>query len=69
LAPTRRRIDVDRVDVYTFRDHKIAHYVAYYDTYAVARQLGILPPSGSRAEKIILATQRFRTQLSNLRQR
>lgn len=69
LAPTRRRIDVDGVDVYTFRGHKIACYVAYYDTYAVARQLGILPASGSRAEKIVVATQRLRAQLSKLRRR
>jgi steroid delta-isomerase-like uncharacterized protein len=67
FAPTGRRVDVDGVDVYTFRGHKIAHYVAYYDNSAVARQLGILPASGSWGEKVFVAMQRVRTQLSTLR--
>ncbi len=67
FAPTGRRIDVDGVDVYTFRGHKIAHYVAYYDNSAVARQLGILPASRSWGEKVFVAAQNLRTQLSNLR--
>lgn len=67
FAPTGRRIDVDGVDVYTFREHKIAHYVAYYDTSLLMRQFGILPASGSWEEKMFVAAQRLRTQLSNLR--
>ncbi|HTY31095.1 ester cyclase [Mycobacterium sp.] len=67
FAPTGRRIYVDGVDVYTFREHKIAHYVAYYDVSLLMRQLGILPASGSREEKMFVAVQRLRTQLSNLR--
>jgi len=67
FAPTGRRCDVDGVDVYTFREHKVAHYVAYYDITLLMRQLGILPASGSREEKMFVAVQRLRTQLSNLR--
>jgi len=67
FAPTGRRIDVDGIDVYTFRGHKIAHYVAYYDNSAVARQLGLLPASGSSGEKIFVTMQRLRAQLRNRR--
>ncbi|MEO3760676.1 ester cyclase [Mycobacterium sp. B14F4] len=63
FAPTGRRIDVDGVDVYTFRRHKIAHYAAYYDNSAVARQLGLLPASGSRTETMYVAVQRLQARL------
>ncbi len=67
FAPTGRRIDIDGIDVYTFRENKIAHYVAYYDVYTLARQLGVLPAPGSWGEKMFVAMHRLRTRLSNLR--
>ncbi len=63
FAPAGRRIDVDGVDVFTLREFKIAHYVAYYDNCAVARQLGILPASGSWGEKMYVAVQHLLTRL------
>lgn len=67
FAATGRRVDVDGIDVYTFRGHKIAHYAAYYDNTAVARQLGFLPASGSWGERTFVAMHRLRTGLSNRR--
>ncbi len=63
FAPTGSHIDVDGIDVYTFREDKIAHYVAYYDNAAVARQLGVLPAPGSRGEKAYVAVQRLHARL------
>src|SRR3954470_6295337 len=50
-APTGDRIELDGVDVFELRDGKIARLVTHYDAMDVARQLGILPPRGSRAER------------------
>jgi steroid delta-isomerase-like uncharacterized protein len=59
FAPTGRRIDIQGIDVYTFRGRQVAHYQAFYDNAALARQLGLLPASGSRAERLIVALQRL----------
>ncbi len=69
FAPTGRHIDIDGIDVYTFRGDKIASYQAYYDNVAQARQLGILPGSGSRGEKMFVAVQRLQARLRHRRHR
>src|SRR6476660_2102639 len=51
FAPTNRRMTVDGVDVWEMRDGRIARYRAFYDMNDVARQLGIAPEPGSRAER------------------
>ena len=67
FAPTGRRIDVDGIDVYTFRGQKIANYAAYYDNAAMARQLGLLPASGSRGERMFVSAQRLGARLHDRR--
>lgn len=67
FAPTGRRVDVDGVDVYTFRADRISHYRAYYDNAEQGRQLGILPAAGSRGERMIVALQRLRARLGSRR--
>jgi glyoxylase-like metal-dependent hydrolase (beta-lactamase superfamily II)/predicted ester cyclase len=62
FAPNGARIEVEGCDVLTVTDGLIAHNDAYVDTGAIARQLGILPPAGSKAETRM-------TQLANLRTR
>src|SRR3954451_24830766 len=51
FAPTGDRIELDGVDVFELRDGKIARLVTHYDGMNVARQIGVLPARGSRAEK------------------
>lgn len=60
---TGRIIDVRGVDIYTFRDGRVAEYRACYDTADVSRQLGLLPARGSRAERMFVATRRLRSRL------
>ena len=62
-APTGRRIDVEGVDVDTFRGERAAHHRACCDNLAVARQRGILPAPGSRGEHLLAAAQRARARL------
>jgi hypothetical protein len=46
------------------RDGRIARYRAFYDMNDVARQLGIAPPAGSRAERAVVALQRLQARLA-----
>jgi steroid delta-isomerase-like uncharacterized protein len=62
FAPTGRRMRVDGVDLWRMRDGRIARYRAFYDATDLARQLGIMPPSGSRAERITVALQRLQAR-------
>jgi steroid delta-isomerase-like uncharacterized protein len=57
FAPTGRKISVLGVDDWTFEDGLLCSYDSYYDTLAVARQLGIMPPSGGRAERLMARVQ------------
>jgi steroid delta-isomerase-like uncharacterized protein len=64
FAPTGRAMRVDGVDQWTMRDGRIARYRAFYDMNDLARQLGIVPASGSRAERGMVALQRLQARLS-----
>ena len=62
FAPTGRRMRVDGVDLWRMRDGKIARYRAFYDTTDLARQLAIMPASGSRGERAMVAMQRLQAR-------
>jgi steroid delta-isomerase-like uncharacterized protein len=62
FAPTGRPMEVEGVDLWTMRDGRIARYRAFYDLNDLARQLGIAPPAGSRAEKAMVALQRLQAR-------
>ena len=64
FAPTGRAMRVDGFDQWTMRDGRIARYRAFYDMNDVARQLGIVPAPGSRAERGMVALQRLQARLS-----
>jgi steroid delta-isomerase-like uncharacterized protein len=63
FAPTGRRMGIDGVDQWMMRDGRIARYRAFYDMNDVARQLGIVPAPGSRAERGMVALQRLQARL------
>jgi hypothetical protein len=67
LAPAGRSVDVDGIDVDRFRGQKGAHYAAHYDNAQVARELGLLPATGSRAERRVVALQRLRGRFGSRR--
>jgi steroid delta-isomerase-like uncharacterized protein len=64
FAPTGRTMRVEGVDQWTMRDGRIARYRAFYDMNDLARQLGIVPATGSRAERAMAALQRLQARLS-----
>jgi steroid delta-isomerase-like uncharacterized protein len=63
FAPTGRTIKVEGVDLWSMRDGRIARYRAFYDMIDLVRQLGIMPPAGSRAERMTVALQRLQARL------
>ncbi len=62
FTPNGSQIELEGCDVLTVSDDLIQHNDAYIDTGALARQLGFLPPAGSKQE------QRFQ-KLANARTR
>jgi steroid delta-isomerase-like uncharacterized protein len=64
FAPTGERFRVDGVDLWTMEGDRIARYRAFYDLNDLVRQLGILPPAGSRAERVTAALQRLQVRLT-----
>jgi steroid delta-isomerase-like uncharacterized protein len=62
FAPTGKSMTVDGVDLWIMRDGKIATYHAYYDLMDLSRQLGIMPPPGSRAERATVGMQRLQAR-------
>lgn len=63
FASTGRSMEVEGVDLWEMRDGRIARYRAFYDMNDVARQLGIAPAAGSRAEKAMVALQRLQARM------
>ena len=63
FAPTGRAIEVEGVDLWAMRDGRIARYRAFYDINDLARQLGIAPPVGSRAERAMVRLQRVQAPI------
>jgi steroid delta-isomerase-like uncharacterized protein len=57
FAATGARIDVEGVDEYSFRGELMCRCRTLYDSLGTARQLGILPPAGSRGERLLARVQ------------
>ena len=64
LTPTGRRVDIRGVDVMEIADGLIQHNTIYYDGATFARQIGLLPGLGSRADQALLAAFNAKTTLS-----
>ena len=58
FAPTGRRWEIDGADFHEYRDGRISRLRVMFDLMSVSRQLGVMPPTGSRAERAMAAAQR-----------
>ncbi len=65
FMPNAARIEIEGCDVLTVNDDKITHNDAYLDGAALARQLGFLPPAGSKADARLTRIANLRTKLRN----
>lgn len=57
FAPTGARISIEGVDAWTFRGARMCAYTTHYDSVGMARQLGVMPPAGSSAERAMARLQ------------
>src|SRR3954447_4949113 len=64
FAPTGRNLVLDGVDHWWFRGTLVERYRADYDSLGLMRQLGIMPPRGSREERTMAAAQRLRVRVA-----
>lgn len=55
IEPTGKPIDLRGIDVMRFEDGILRHNDVYYDGLAFARQVGLLPPADSAADRAMLA--------------
>jgi steroid delta-isomerase-like uncharacterized protein len=51
IEPTGKRVEVRGLDLFELEDGKLVSNTAYYDGMSFARQIGMLPPEGSGAER------------------
>jgi predicted ester cyclase len=63
LIPNGSRVDVQGCDVLTVRGGVIARNDAYMNGAEMARQLGVLPPVGSPAERAMTGALNLKTRL------
>jgi steroid delta-isomerase-like uncharacterized protein len=63
FAATGRSFVIDGVDHVWFRDGLVDRYRGDYDLNDGLRQVGIVPPRGSRGEKVLVSLQRMASRL------
>jgi steroid delta-isomerase-like uncharacterized protein len=59
FAPTGRRVDIEGVDLYEFRDGLICRWIIVYDLFGLSQQLGLLPRAEGRMLRPMLRLQRL----------
>jgi len=55
IHPTGKPVDLRGIDVMRFEDGIVRSNTVYYDGLGFARQIGLLPADGSRADRVMLA--------------
>jgi len=69
IEPTGKHVQIRGVDVMEFAEGRYVHNTIYYDGASFARQIGMLPRSGSVTEKATLAAFNASTRLRQRRNR
>lgn len=69
IAATGARIDLCGVDEWLFRGEELCRYAAHYDSIAMARQLGVLPPADSLRQRVMAQLQHAQALVQRRRMR
>ncbi|MGH2978035.1 MAG: ester cyclase [Solirubrobacterales bacterium] len=64
FAPTRRHLDAEGIDVFALADGLVRGYEGFFDARAMAQQIGLLPATGSVAERIAVTLQRITARVA-----
>jgi steroid delta-isomerase-like uncharacterized protein len=67
IAPTGRRISFEGIDEWEFRGERMCRYNTKYDLLDVARQMGVLPPQGSGADRLMTRLQHLQAYFQRRR--
>ena len=67
IAPTGRRISFEGIDEWEFRGERMCRYNTKYDLLDVARQMGVIPPQGSGADKLMTRLQHLQAYFQRRR--
>jgi predicted ester cyclase len=63
IEPTGRKLAIDGMDHFVMRDGSAASNFVVFDQMQYARQIGMMPPDGSPADKAVKAAFNARTKL------
>jgi steroid delta-isomerase-like uncharacterized protein len=63
IAPTHKPVVIDGMDHFVIRDGKVVSNFVVFDQMQYARQLGMIPPDGSGADKAMKTAFNARTKL------
>jgi hydroxyacylglutathione hydrolase len=64
VAPTGHPLTLEGVDLLTVRDGQVVSNEVFMDTMSVARQVGMMPPLGSGAERRLMGAFNLKTRLT-----
>jgi predicted ester cyclase len=63
IAPTGKKIALDGMDHFVIRDGQVVSNFVVFDQMQFARDIGMLPPDGSRADRAVKAAFNARSRL------
>ncbi len=64
IEPTGKPLVVDGMDHFVIRDGKVVSNFVIFDQMQYARQIGMMPPDGSSADKALKSAFNLRTKLA-----
>lgn len=65
IAPTGKAVTVDGMDHFVVRDGKVVSNFVVFDQMQYARQIGLLPPDGSAADRALKGAFNARTRVAD----
>ena len=63
IAPTGRHVTFEGFDLHEYRDGRVSRLWICFDVAGIMRDLGVLPPVGSRAERLTAKLANLQTRL------
>ena len=64
IEPTGKQLAIDGIDHFVLRDGKVVSNFVVTDQLAYGRQIGMMPPDGSAADKAMKAAFNVRTKVA-----
>ena len=65
IQPTGKKLEVDGIDHFVIRDGQVSSNFVVFDQMQYARQIGLMPPDGSVADRALKAAFNARTKLAS----